>query len=63
VLIEDGEPHPRRDAGLGEQLRADHVVLALGHSARDTFTMLHGAACSWRPSRSRSAFASSIRRR
>jgi uncharacterized protein len=25
----------------GEQLRADHVVLALGHSARDTFTMLH----------------------
>ncbi len=26
----------------GEQLQADHVVLALGHSARDTFTMLHG---------------------
>jgi uncharacterized FAD-dependent dehydrogenase len=25
----------------GEQLRADHVVLALGHSARDTFDMLH----------------------
>ena len=25
----------------GEQLAADHVVLALGHSARDTFTMLH----------------------
>jgi uncharacterized FAD-dependent dehydrogenase len=25
----------------GEQLRADHVVVALGHSARDTFTMLH----------------------
>ena len=25
----------------GEELRADHVVLALGHSARDTFTMLH----------------------
>jgi len=24
----------------GEQLRADHVVLALGHSARDTFAML-----------------------
>ena len=24
----------------GEQLRADHVVLALGHSARDTFQML-----------------------
>jgi uncharacterized protein len=25
----------------GEQLEADHVVLALGHSARDTFEMLH----------------------
>ena len=25
----------------GEQLRADHVVLAVGHSARDTFEMLH----------------------
>ena len=26
----------------GEHLGADHVVLALGHSARDTFAMLHG---------------------
>lgn len=25
----------------GEHIRADHVVLALGHSARDTFQMLH----------------------
>ncbi|MEN9452324.1 MAG: hypothetical protein RLZZ369_1383 [Pseudomonadota bacterium] len=25
----------------GEQVRTDHVVLALGHSARDTFKMLH----------------------
>ncbi|MGE4240561.1 NAD(P)/FAD-dependent oxidoreductase [Ramlibacter sp.] len=25
----------------GEQLDADHVVMALGHSARDTFEMLH----------------------
>ena len=25
----------------GEQLRAEHVVLALGHSARDTFEVLH----------------------
>jgi uncharacterized protein len=25
----------------GEQLNANHVILALGHSARDTFTMLH----------------------
>jgi uncharacterized FAD-dependent dehydrogenase len=40
LLIEDGAVR-----GLtlttGEQLRADHVVLALGHSARDTFEMLH----------------------
>jgi len=26
----------------GEQIDADHVVLALGHSARDSFAMLHG---------------------
>ena len=25
----------------GEQIRADHVMLAVGHSARDTFEMLH----------------------
>ena len=25
----------------GEQITSDHVVLAVGHSARDTFTMLH----------------------
>ncbi|MFO1249986.1 MAG: FAD-dependent oxidoreductase [Inhella sp.] len=41
LLIEDGAVR-----GLtlesGEQIRTDHVVLALGHSARDTFTMLHG---------------------
>lgn len=40
VLIEDG-----RLRGLvlqdGETLEAEHVVLALGHSARDTFRMLH----------------------
>jgi uncharacterized FAD-dependent dehydrogenase len=27
----------------GEEIAADHVVLALGHSARDTFAMLHDA--------------------
>jgi uncharacterized FAD-dependent dehydrogenase len=27
--------------GETQELRADHVVLALGHSARDTFAMLH----------------------
>ena len=26
----------------GEELHTDHVVLAVGHSARDTFAMLHG---------------------
>jgi uncharacterized FAD-dependent dehydrogenase len=39
-----GAPGGRQVRGLvlasGEQLRADHVVLALGHSARDTFAML-----------------------
>jgi len=28
-------------AAISEELRADQVVLALGHSARDTFAMLH----------------------
>ncbi|MDE2401755.1 MAG: NAD(P)/FAD-dependent oxidoreductase [Burkholderiales bacterium] len=44
VLIEgSGEGRHIRGVTLvsGEQLRTDHVVLALGHSARDTFTMLH----------------------
>ena len=49
VLIEDG-PQGRQLRGLtvlnqasGEsyELRADQVVLALGHSSRDTFAMLH----------------------
>ena len=64
LLIEDGHAAVRGVAlAGGEQLRADHVVLALGHSARDTFAMLQRARrVRWRPSRSRSAFASSIRR-
>jgi uncharacterized FAD-dependent dehydrogenase len=41
----DGPEGSRHIRGVtlasGEQLRSDHVVLALGHSARDTFTMLH----------------------
>ena len=40
VLIEAGQVRGVALAS-GEQLRADHVVLALGHSARDTFAMLH----------------------
>jgi hypothetical protein len=40
VLIEDG--HIRGvTLASGEQIAADHVILALGHSARDTFAMLH----------------------
>jgi hypothetical protein len=41
VLIEDGQL-----LGVvldsGEQIRSRHVLLALGHSSRDTFRMLHG---------------------
>jgi uncharacterized protein len=40
VLIE-GDAIRGVTLASGEQLRADHVVLALGHSARDTFSMLH----------------------
>ena len=44
LLIEEG-PQGRHIRGVmlesGEQIRSDHVVLALGHSARDTFKMLH----------------------
>jgi uncharacterized protein len=40
VLIEAGQVRGVTLA-TGEQLRADHVVLALGHSARDTFAMLN----------------------
>jgi uncharacterized FAD-dependent dehydrogenase len=44
VLLErEGEGLRMRGVTLasGEELRADHAVLALGHSARDTFAMLH----------------------
>jgi uncharacterized protein len=40
LLIEAGRIRGLTLAG-GEQIEADHVVLALGHSARDTFGMLH----------------------
>ncbi|HEX7636844.1 MAG TPA: hypothetical protein VF457_00485 [Burkholderiaceae bacterium] len=44
LLEADGDGHRVRGVRLasGEELRSDHVVLALGHSARDTFAMLHG---------------------
>jgi len=44
VLIEDG-PNRKSIRGVtlasGEMLASRHVILALGHSARDTFEMLH----------------------
>ncbi|HEY6133349.1 MAG TPA: NAD(P)/FAD-dependent oxidoreductase [Rubrivivax sp.] len=40
LAVEDGAVRGLTLAS-GEQLAAEHVVLALGHSARDTFTMLH----------------------
>ncbi|WP_096664320.1 NAD(P)/FAD-dependent oxidoreductase [Polaromonas sp. AET17H-212] len=45
VLIEEGHIRgltvQNLQDGSSYELRADHVVLALGHSARDTFAMLH----------------------
>jgi uncharacterized FAD-dependent dehydrogenase len=45
IDIETAPDGARRIRGLrlhtGEYLEADHVVLAVGHSARDTFYMLH----------------------
>lgn len=45
VLVDTDTGGTRHVRGVtlasGEQLRADHVVMALGHSARDTFAMLH----------------------
>jgi len=46
LVVETGRDGVRRLTGLvlqsGEVLEAGHVVLAIGHSARDTFEMLHG---------------------
>jgi uncharacterized protein len=45
LLIETDAQGTRHVRGVtlasGEQIRTDHVVLALGHSARDSFEMLH----------------------
>jgi uncharacterized FAD-dependent dehydrogenase len=54
-LLVDGDGDARQLRGVvlasGEQLRADHVVLAPGHSARDTFEMLqkHGVYLEAKP--------------
>ena len=42
LAIESGRVRGVTLAG-GERIAADHVVLALGHSARDTFAMLHAS--------------------
>jgi uncharacterized protein len=45
LLLEPGADGQQQIRGVtlasGEQIRTDHVVLAVGHSARDTFEMLH----------------------
>jgi len=45
LLVETDASGARAVRGValanGEEIRADHVVMALGHSARDTFFMLH----------------------
>jgi uncharacterized FAD-dependent dehydrogenase len=45
LLLESGADGQQQIRGVtlasGEQIRTDHVVLAVGHSARDTFEMLH----------------------
>jgi uncharacterized FAD-dependent dehydrogenase len=42
LRIEDGQVHGVVLAN-GEEIPSEHVVLALGHSARDTFEMLHAS--------------------
>ncbi len=55
LIVEDGQLRGSmvqdRSSGAVEPLRADQVVMALGHSARDTFEMLHarGVAMSAKP--------------
>jgi uncharacterized FAD-dependent dehydrogenase len=40
LIIDNGQVRGVKTA-TGDEIDADHVVLALGHSARDTFEMLH----------------------
>ena len=40
IVIENGSVRGARLSG-GKPIAADHVILAVGHSARDTFEMLH----------------------
>ncbi len=41
IAVENGQVHGVTLAS-GEYIAADHIILAVGHSARDTFEMLHG---------------------
>ncbi len=45
IVVDAGADGARRLRGLiladGEQIEATHVILAIGHSARDSFAMLH----------------------
>ncbi len=47
LLLEQGLDGQKQIRGVtlasGEQIHTDHVVLAVGHSARDTFEMLHAS--------------------
>jgi uncharacterized protein len=41
ILLDDNRHVRGLTLATGEQIDADHVILAIGHSARDTFAMLH----------------------
>jgi uncharacterized FAD-dependent dehydrogenase len=41
ILLDDSRHIRGLTLSTGEQIDADHVILAIGHSARDTFRMLH----------------------
>ncbi|WP_266158654.1 NAD(P)/FAD-dependent oxidoreductase [Dyella silvatica] len=45
LLLEDAADNQKQVRGVrlanGDELRSDHIVLAVGHSARDTFEMLY----------------------
>ena len=71
VIVENdarGQRHLRglkvlnQATGETTELAASHVVMALGHSSRDTFAMLYERGVAMEPSRFPSAFASSTRK-
>lgn len=48
IEIENGRVHGVRLAS-GERIACDHLILAIGHSARDTFAMLHDRGVTMAP--------------